>query len=235
VSTPADSQVVLDRFHGELDLVRIIARQVQRAVGPAVSTQELESYGREGLLAAARRFDAERGVPFHAYASLRVRGAVLDGVRASMPMPRRAHERLRALRAANRYEEGIAEDTYSRADRPPSPAEADRGLCDHLAAMATAMAIGMVSTAVQGEEGEPTALAPDDTPEEALHRAQLLERVRRAIDELPHQEAELVRRHYLQGERFDQVAVELGLSKSWASRLHSRAVARLTKYFGASP
>jgi len=39
----------------------------------------------------------------------------------------------------------------------------------------------------------------------------------------------LIRRHYLEGERFDHVAAELGLSKSWASRLHTRAIGRLTK------
>jgi RNA polymerase sigma factor for flagellar operon FliA len=46
---------------------------------------------------------------------------------------------------------------------------------------------------------------------------------------LRHDEAELVRRHYLQGERFDHVAQQLGLSKSWASRLHTRAIRRLSR------
>jgi RNA polymerase sigma factor for flagellar operon FliA len=46
---------------------------------------------------------------------------------------------------------------------------------------------------------------------------------------LPENEAVLVRRHYLEGERFDHVAKELGLSKSWASRLHTRAIKRLTE------
>jgi RNA polymerase sigma factor for flagellar operon FliA len=53
--------------------------------------------------------------------------------------------------------------------------------------------------------------------------------VKTAIEDLPEEEATLVRRHYLGGERFDLVAKELGLSKSWASRLHTRAVKRLTK------
>jgi RNA polymerase sigma factor for flagellar operon FliA len=49
------------------------------------------------------------------------------------------------------------------------------------------------------------------------------------MDDLPTAESELVRRHYLNGERFDHVAEELGLSKSWASRLHTRALGRLAK------
>ena len=56
-------------------------------------------------------------------------------------------------------------------------------------------------------------------------------RVRTAVAELPEQERTLVERHYFGGERFDKVAAELGLSKSWASRLHTRAVARLVERF----
>ncbi len=58
--------------------------------------------------------------------------------------------------------------------------------------------------------------------------------LRDAIAELPEQEAMLVRRHYIEGDRFDQVAAELGLSKSWASRLHTRAIQKLTKRLRAA-
>jgi RNA polymerase sigma factor for flagellar operon FliA len=74
-----------------------------------------------------------------------------------------------------------------------------------------------------------TSVDARSTPEEALGHAELLARVRAGIETLPKEEAELIRRHYLEGERFDRVAVDLGLSKSWASRLHTRAIGRLTK------
>jgi len=67
------------------------------------------------------------------------------------------------------------------------------------------------------------------SPEEHSSRQQLLDLVEVAITALPEQEGVLIRRHYLEGERFDHVAAELGLSKSWASRLHTRAIGRLTK------
>ena len=91
------------------------------------------------------------------------------------------------------------------------------------------MAVGLVAPAARGDEGEPTSLDPADDPEAAVSRAELLEIVTAAISELPHEEGELVRRHYLGGERFDHVAAELGLSKSWASRLHTRAMGRLAR------
>ena len=55
-----------------------------------------------------------------------------------------------------------------------------------------------------------------------------------AIAQLPDNEAQLVRRHYIDGESFEQVADELGLSKSWASRLHARAISRLSKRLRSS-
>jgi RNA polymerase sigma factor for flagellar operon FliA len=108
-------------------------------------------------------------------------------------------------------------------------AAAEQALGDHLAAMATAMAVGFLAPTAHGEDGERTPLATGDDPEVAVSRAQLLDVVRAAVSELPKEEAELVRRHYLEGDRFDRVAEELGLSKSWASRLHTRALGRLAK------
>jgi len=221
-----DSPEVLERFHGTLDLVDIIARQVRKTIGQGLEVDELVSFGREGLLDAARRFDPARGVPFRAYANFRVRGAIVDGVRSIARLPRRAHERLRALDAASRVSEGAAEDVLGSAPRGDAK-DAERALDAHLAAMATAMAVGLVAEAASGEDGEPTPVDARSNPEEALGNAELLAVVRTAILDLPREEQELVRRHYLEGERFDRVAADLGLSKSWASRLHTRAVQRL--------
>lgn len=225
----ADSPDVLERFESTLGLVEIVARQVGRAIGRGVDLDELRSFGREGLLDAARRFDPERGVPFKSYANYRVRGAVIDGVRSLGRLPRRAHQRLNGYRAAASYSEGAVEDAQTPEVPGATRADAARALGEHLAAMATAVAVGLIATAAHGDEGEPAGVAMGDNPEDALSNAELLHVVRDAIAGLPTEEAELVRRHYLEGERFDHVAQELGLSKSWASRLHTRAIKRLTK------
>jgi RNA polymerase sigma factor for flagellar operon FliA len=224
----ADAPEVLERFESQLELVDIIARQTAKAMGAAVELDDLRSFGREGLLDAARKFDSARGVPFRAYANFRVRGAIIDGVRSMAQLPRRAYERLNGLSAALKVSEGAADDTFAA---PPGStrAEADRALGDHLAAMTAAIAVGLIAPAAVGEEGERVQLSTADSPEEAVSRAQLLALVESAIEELPSEEAELVRRHYLEGERFDHVAKSLGLSKSWASRLHTRAMLRLSK------
>lgn len=224
-----DTPEVLERFHGALDLVDIIARKARRSLGPVVELEDLLSYGREGLLDAARRYDTGRGVPFRAYANFRVRGAIIDGLRASARLPRRLYDRLRALEAAERVSEGATEDVLGGAPAPGTAEDAERALDAHLAAMTTAMIVGLVTEPATGEDGELTSMDGRASPEETVARAEMLTLVAAAIGDLPKEESELVRRHYLEGERFDRVAAELGLSKSWASRLHTRAMGRLSR------
>jgi len=223
-----DASEELARFESALDLVEAIARRIAREVGGSAELADLLSYGREGLLDAARRFDPARGVPFRGYASFRVRGAIIDGVRRSARLPRRAHERLNGLLAAARTSEGAYEDALAPPAPGVTPADAERALGEHLAAMATAMAVGLLAQTGFTDEGERVPVATAEDPETALGRAELLAVVKAAIAELPPEEEALVRRHYLEGERFDHVASELGLSKSWASRLHTRAIKRLS-------
>jgi RNA polymerase sigma factor FliA len=227
-SPGADAPEVLERFQAQLELVDIIARQTARAMGPVVELDDLRSFGREGLLDAARKFDSERGVPFRAYANFRVRGAIIDGIRSMAQLPRRAYERLNGLSAALKVSEGAADDTFASPENT-SRGQADQALGDHLAAMATAITVGLIAPAGVGDDGERIQVSTAETPEDAVARAQLLALVQGAIHELPDEEEQLVRRHYLEGERFDHVAQSLGLSKSWASRLHSRAMQRLAK------
>lgn len=217
-----DSPEVLERFHAELALVEIVAAQIARSVGRSIEFDDLVGAGREGLLDAARRFEPGRGVPFRAYANFRVRGAILDGVRQLSLLPRRAYERIAALEAAALVSEGEAEHAFAKGGAV-DPSAADKALSEHLSAIAMAAAVG-IATETHGESAD-----SDDSPEEALARAELIQIVRGAIAELSKEEAELVRRHYLEGERLEDIAQDLDMSKSWASRLHTRAVARLSK------
>ena len=196
--------------------------RLSRTIGRSIEFEDLVASGREGLLDAARRFDPTRGIPFRAYANYRVRGAVLDAVRKLSVLPRRVHERLAAFEAASLVSQGEAEHAFAPSGAK-DPNAADRALAAHLSSIAMAAAVG-IATETRGEDDD-----GPDSPEEALARAELVQLVRSAISELPKEEAELVRRHYLDGERLDDIARDLDMSKSWASRLHTRAVARLDK------
>src|SRR5580692_315811 len=110
-----DPPHVIDRVRENLPLVDVICDQIRRQLGRSLHLDDLVSYGHEGLLLAARTFDESRGVPFRRWANVRVRGAVIDGVRATSAVPRRVYERLRAADAPAYSREEWADDVTDRA------------------------------------------------------------------------------------------------------------------------
>jgi RNA polymerase sigma factor FliA len=221
---PRDAPEVLARFHAELDLVDIVARQMGRRIAPAVTLEDLRSFGREGLLSAARSFDALRGVPFRRWANLRIRGAMIDGVRQWGELPRRVYRELRALEAGDRMLD--AYDEEDAAGPATAPEEADARLTAYLAGMATAIAVG---TMASGSRETLDAEGQELTPEALVGNAELAARMRTLVAGLPDRERALIERHYFDGETLDAAAASLGLSKSWGSRLHARAVESLAR------
>ncbi len=222
---PPDSPEVLARLSEGLDLVDLLARQLRRQFGPYVQVEDLVSQGREALLAAARSFDPERGLAFRRWANLRVRGAMIDSVRSGGNLPRRVYRKLRAVQAADRVHEVAAEE--QGAAPPKSPEEADAALGDQLGTAAMAMAIGFLT--MRSGDAIEDAQDPSTSPEEAVAQAEIIVAIRAAIAERPEAERHLLQRHYFEDVNFDEAAKELGLSKSWASRLHTRAIEGLAK------
>lgn len=226
--SPHDPPEVLKRFESELRLVEIIAHQLRAEMGEVLDHEELVSFGREGLLVAARRYDPNRGVSFRQFANYRVRGAMIDGMRSHGARSRRAQEKLRALRAAQTVSEGMYEDTAASIVAGLNGAAADQQLAKTLASMATAMAVGFMAEAAVSDD-EFTAVDEAGDPEEEVARAEMLRLLRAEIQQLSEVEAALVRRHFFEGEQLSHVAASLGLSKSWGSRMLARAIAKLTE------
>jgi RNA polymerase sigma factor FliA len=222
-SDARDAPEVLARFHAELDLVDVNARQVARRIGStAITLDDLRSFGREGLLQAARSFDGSHGVPFRRWANLRIRGAMIDGVRQWGHLPRRVYHELRAMAAADGVQASLEED--HAANPTTTPEAADARITSYLAGMATAMAMGTLVT-----RDDPDADGAPPSPEELVAKAELVGRVRAIVERLPEAERTLIERHYFGDETLDHAAASLGLSKSWGSRLHARAIERIAR------
>lgn len=206
------------------DLVEKALRRL-RADGMQVDEDDLRSCGRQGLLEAARRFDPGRG-DFRRFAYFRIRGAMIDGVRKMGNWSRRGYERVAMLRGLATLTESLDEVDGSRLDTLTADEAAER-LRIHMASVVTAMTLGVFAEgASDGEE-----IVPRDsgaTAEELVSSRQLYSLVRTALNELPEPEGEIVRRHYIDGEKIDSIAMDMGHTKSWASRIHTRAIRRLS-------
>ena len=143
----------------------------------------------------------------------------MDGVRQWGTLPRRVYRQLQGLEAGDRLLEAYDEED---AASPAATAEAaDDRLSAYLAGIATAIAVGTM-TAAPRENIDPQG--KEVTPEDLYGEAELMARVRSIVAGLPDQERTLVERHYFGGQTLEEAAASLGLSKSWGSRLHARAI-----------
>jgi len=225
----ADSPEVLALVRSELPRVDVVATILNRQLGGRVQRDDLVSFGREGLLQAARSFDLTRGVPFTRWASFRIHGSMIDGVRSQSLLPASVYRKLRAIESAHHASEAAAEDGSAR--HSASADEADARLTTYLAGIATAVTLGLLATPTPGATfDEPDGFDPTPTAEDVLGGAETLAAVREAMVALPEHERHLVQRHYFDDVRLDEAAAEIGLSKSWGSRLHGRAIESLTRH-----
>jgi RNA polymerase sigma factor for flagellar operon FliA len=208
-----DRPEMLARFREGLELVEIHARTLARSVGSgSTTTDDLRAFGREGLLDAARTFNERRGVPFERWASLRIRNAMIDGVRSWGAIPARARRTLRGLTAAGSDE---SRSNPQAGSQEPGASEFE-----------------------QSSDGSPPAANPPDvpveigdaleaqpiTPEELLAKAQLESTVRTIVAGLPKRERALIERAYFQGQKLEHAAASMGVTRSWARRVHDRAI-----------
>lgn len=222
-----DGPEVLARINSELGLVDAIAFSLRRQMGDYAVVDELVSYGREALIIAARSYDPARGVTFRRWAAFKIKGAMTESMRSRGPLPKRVYRKLRAIEAADRIYEVAAEE--EAVAPPPSPDEADDRLTQTLTSAAHAMAIGMLHMRSTEDMLRPIEDRGGDSPEDLTAHAEMARILREVIDERPENERTLLMRHYFDEVTFDEAAKELGLSKSWGSRLHSRAIEGLAR------
>jgi len=197
-----------------LPLVRRVAQRIAMKFSKGIDVDELEAFGREGLVAAASRYDPDRGVAFSTFAYYRVRGAIFDGLRNMGSLhknPRASFER-----KADEYLESIGEEEHV----PRTSVEATERMSSALSNLTVAFV-----ACVEAIEENPDQSLPD--PSDVAETREEVGAVRRAVGCLPDKERTLLTLMYFQGLSMRAAADELDMSKGWASRLHARALERL--------
>ena len=203
-----------------LSLVQAIAHKVKKSLAAAIDVDDLVGYGSKGLVEAAERFDARQGVAFSTFAYYRIRGAMYDGLRTMGWYSRADYARYRAEERANEYLQSQAErEAAGRAD-----GRADASQAETLAEIAAVLSgVGTVHiTSLDAAASVADERLPP--PDAALERRQLTDRLRQAVKQLPDKERRLMELYYLGDKNLEEAGRVLGLSKSWACRLHARAV-----------
>jgi RNA polymerase sigma factor for flagellar operon FliA len=214
-----------DLVKKHLSLVEGIARKVKRTLGAAIEVDDLVGYGRKGLVEAAERFDGRAGVTFTTFAYYRIRGAMYDGIRTMGWYSRADYARYRAEERANEYLQNQADqEGAAREQKPgaggggaPDPAGTLASVAEVLSGIATVHITSIEAASRVADESLPA-------PDAAVDTARLSRRVREALATLPDRERRLMELYYFGDKNLVEAGNELGLSKSWACRLHARAV-----------
>jgi RNA polymerase sigma factor FliA len=209
-----------------LEVARRAAAMIYPRVRDHIALDELVGLANAGLAEAATRYDPARGAAFATFAWYRVNGAIIDGLRKATQLPRRTWAKLVALRAANEYLEHRADRDHGADQRGAAPATGPDALAGVQQALSAIRTMYVTSLEAIREAGFDVA---DEAPGMAdrLDGARLAARLREAIARLPDRERALMTKYYWEGKNLLEAGAELGLSKSWASRLHAQAVEKL--------
>lgn len=215
-----------------LPLIRKLAQKLSLGLPPALDEEDLVGSGVIGLIEALDRFEPSRGVQFSTYATWRIKGAMIDEIRKSSPAPRSFFSQYRQV---NQAEEKLRQSL----SREPSREEIASLLgwevpaVEQVWANYNLMSVVSLEKMIMPGEGddslrlEGVLSSPDLTPEEILTDKEMIERLAKALDQLPERERLVLNLFYYEELAKKEIALLMKVSAARISQLFARAIERL--------
>lgn len=223
-------EAATDVVHRHSELVRRIAHHLAARLPPSVDVDDLIQAGMIGLIEASRQYDPGQGASFETYASIRIRGAMIDEIRKGDWVPRSVHRRVREAAEATRR----IEQREGRAAQANEVASAlDIPLPDYQKLLEGAARGQVLSLDAQVEEsGEPRLAGDEPPPPRHLEQAEFQQALAEAITYLPEREQLVLSLYYEQEMNLREIGAVLGVSESRVCQVHGQAMVRLRARLG---
>jgi RNA polymerase sigma factor for flagellar operon FliA len=230
------SPISEEALREHLPMVRFLALRIRERLPQQVEMEDLISAGVVGLMDAMQKFDPEKKVQFRTYAQFRVRGAMLDSLRALDWGPRDLRRKGRAVEEAIR-------SLGARLGKAPTENEVakemglDLNAYQQLLGELSGLELSSLN-ATPGEDAGVEALAllpagPEDDPFLQCQSNEMRRLLAQAIEDLPKRERMVLTLYYYEELTMREVGATLGVVESRVSQLHSSAMARLRVALGA--
>jgi len=215
-------------------LVKYVAGRVAVGLPANIEQADLISYGIFGLIDAIDKYEPDRGIKFETYAISRIRGAIIDELRAIDWVPRSVRFKAREVEKAYTALE-------NKLKRPPSDAEIaeEMGISsDALNAIYTQLStVSLVALdelmSVEGDKGDRLSLVEtlEDTkaagPVDTVEAEEMKQILAGAINRLPEREKIVITLYYYEGLTLAEIGTVLGVTESRICQMHTKAVLAL--------
>jgi RNA polymerase sigma factor for flagellar operon FliA len=227
--------------HGDLDakkqlieqflpLVDYVTNRMAIGLPKNVMRDDLASNGVMGLIDAIEKFDYRRGLQFETYASWRIRGAIIDGLRQGDWVPRSVREKAKRVEEAYQH----LEQQYMRSVTDAEISEylqvSEKEFINMLQDIAVTTVCSLEDPIREEESETRMSLLVDDkakNPDHKVHEFYLKESLIKGIERLTEKERTVVSLFYYEELSLSEIAEVMSLSPSRISQLHSKAILRL--------
>ena len=232
LSAPERERILLEH----IPHVHVIARSIHYRLPPQVLLEDLISSGMLGLLDAIHKFDRTKRAQFKSYASIRIRGAILDGLREMDWAPRKLRRQARCI-------DGVRRTLNVRLGRSAGEMEVAAELNMSLEALQRLLGKlhGLDLRSLQVESVERHAdneacryflgLAEADPFSRCL-RTEMNSLIASVLDDFEEKERQVIILHYLKEFTMSEIGEVLGVGESRISQIHSAAIIRLRAKVG---
>ncbi len=215
-------------------LVKIVAGRLSMYLGYNVEYDDLVGYGIFGLIDAIDKFDAKKDVKFETYASLRIRGSILDQIRKMDWIPRTVRQKQKKIDEAIRR---IEERTGRNASDEEIAAELEVSSEELLAWQSQLKVTNLISLNEYVEQGaEPVMDAKKNShfiqPEDAIAQEELKKMLGVSLEALTEKERKVITLYYYEDLTLKEISNILEVSESRISQLHTKALAKMKKTMG---
>jgi len=214
-------------------IVKYIAGRMAIHVPASIEMNDLIGWGMLGLLDAVDKFDHRQDIKFTTYASIRVRGAIIDQIRSLDWAPRSLRSMARRIGAAKeklRHEQGkdpSADDIAEQLGIAPEQVE------DTISQLQTAQILSLDDYLPTEDSATRKIEAVSDTttasPEHVLSQQERQERLVQGILQLPDQQQKVLNLYYYEELTLKEIGLVLNVSESRICQIHSAAMKQLRK------
>lgn len=215
-------------------LVKVVAGRLSMYLGYSVEYEDMVSYGVFGLIDAIDKFDMAKEVKFETYASLRIRGAILDQIRKMDWIPRTIRQRQKQIDAAMKEIEQETGHEASDEEVAKKLGISDDEFLEWQSQMKVNNIVSLNEYVEQGSDvpADKSNSGNFDTPESVIEKNELKEILNQALELLTDKEKKVILLYYYEELTLKEISNILEVSESRISQLHTKALQKMKTKMG---